>query len=614
MSRVRWLNITLLPLLVALSMVLAVACGGTATQIADPIARSAQEEALSATATPAPTAAAVATAAPAPTAAAAATAVPVAVPTAKVGKFPEIPFALLKAPEGNPKRGGVLRYAMVIGMPHFDLHQAASGVSTIIQGPTVDNLVRIHPLSVDREVIPDLAHSWDISEDGKTYTFYLREGVKFHDGALLTADDVKATFDRIIFPPPGMISPREPNFKVITVKEIRVVDPLTVQFILSEPRSPSLVLTAFAAGYNSIVRKQTLEDNNFDLKRIVDYPTTGPFKFADYSDAGFYKTEAFEDYWNPELPYLDGLEFYHANPWTPEMASAVLADRADYAIAVEPQGCQRMIDSGLQCIFFPQAVVFALWMNVERPPLDDARVRRAIHWVLDREALVGVVKNTTPMSTGTGFIFKFNKRYAEADEVLNQRPGYRQGAEREQDIKNAQALLAEAGYPNGEGFPELDLLVRQVAHFDLQAVAIQEMLRTHLNIKANIRTQAIGVWFEDAEKANFDITNGAVEWASVEPSFAFRATYGAGASQNYGLWVNQEFETYLDQIDAEVDPVKRLKIIRDAEYLLEREVPMAPLAFEVLTIGYNNFVKGQDVAHNIGIYDVGRFDTTWLDK
>jgi ABC-type transport system substrate-binding protein len=78
--------------------------------------------------------------------------------------------------------------------------------------------------------------------------------------------------------------------------------------------------------------------------------------------------------------------------------------------------------------------------------------------------------------------------------------------------------------------------------------------------------------------------------------------------------VNEEFENYLDQIDAEVDPPKRLKLIREAELLLEREVPMAPLAFEVITMGYQSYVKGQDVANNIGVYDVTRFDTAWLDK
>jgi ABC-type transport system substrate-binding protein len=257
-------------------------------------------------------------------------------------------------------------------------------------------------------------------------------------------------------------------------------------------------------------------------------------------------------------------------------------------------------------------VQFALWINTKKPPLDDARVRRAIHLVLDREALVGVVKNTTPMSTGTGFIFKFNQTYAQPIEVLEQRPGYRKP--KDQDIAEAQALLAEAGYPNGEGFPELDFLVRSVVHFDLHAVAIQEMLRTGLNIKSNIRSQQVGVWFEDAEKGNFDITNGAVEWASVEPSFAFRSTYGKDAPNNYGKWENAEFESYLGQIDRELDPVKRLKLIHDAELLLEQEVPLAPIAYEIVTMGYQDYVKGHDTIHNMGIYDVGRFDTVWMDK
>ena len=107
-------------------------------------------------------------------------------------------------------------------------------------------------------------------------------------------------------------------------------------------------------------------------------------------------------------------------------------------------------------------------------------------------------------------------------------------------------------------------------------------------------------------KGNFDITNGAVEWASAEPSFAFRSTYGAGAGQNYGHWENAEFENYLNQIDAELDPAKRLQLIHDAELLLEQEAPLAPLAYEIVTMGYQNDVKGLDVPHNIGVYDVGR--------
>jgi peptide/nickel transport system substrate-binding protein len=602
MSGIRLLNITFLSVVVALSMVLGVACGGTATQIPDPISRSAQQEALSATAAPVPTAVAAATAVPAP------------VPTGKVGQFPETPFALLKAPEANPKRGGIVRYATGIVLPHFDIHQAASGISTIIHGPMLDNLLRVHPLSADREIVPDLAHSWDVSEDGKTYTFYLREGVRFHDGALLTADDVKATFDRIIFPPPGMISPREPNFKVITVKEIRVVDPLTVQFILSEPRSTGLVLSAFTAGYNGIVRKQTLEDNNFDLKRVVDIPTTGPFKFVDYRDAEFYKMEANEDYWNPELPYVDAIDVLHLAVWTPDVAAALLANRVDFAIAVEPGGWSRVNDDPeLTAVKYPQMVLFALNMNVLKPPLDDVRVRRAIHLVLNRDGLVGATKDTYPAYFGAGFIFPFSE-WATPIGELRQRPGYRSGADREEDIETARALLADAGFPNGEGFPKLEFLVRSIAHIDLQAAAIQNMLLNELNIKTNIRNQTAGVWFEDAQNGNFDLTATSTEMAAVDPSGYFRGFYGKDGPQNWSFWENDEFESFLDRIDREADPVERLKLIRDSELLMEQEVPLAPVAWETLNVGFANYVKGHSTAENIGLYDRGRMATMWLDK
>ena len=117
-----------------------------------------------------------------------------------------------------------------------------------------DLLVQVDPVGWD-EVIPDLATSWEVSDDGLTYTFFIREGVTFHDGAPLTADDVAATFTQIIFPREGVLSPRKTLFE--PVQEIVVVDPLTVEFRLSEPRG--FLLRAFAAGFNAIVRKQTLE-------------------------------------------------------------------------------------------------------------------------------------------------------------------------------------------------------------------------------------------------------------------------------------------------------------------------------------------------------------------
>ena len=522
-----------------------------------------------------------------------------------------MPFPLLKAP-GNPKRGGTLRVGFILALAHFDMHQG-EGLNEILQTPQMDNLVRQHPLDASREIIPDLAHSWDISDDGKLYTFYLREGVKFHDGALMTSADVKATFDRIIFPPEGIVSGREPVFRSAAMTEVRVVDPLTVEFVLSEARPTDFVLAAFAMGYNGIYRKQTLEDNNFDLKRIPEAPTTGPYKYVDYRDGEFYKFEAHRDYWNPELPYLDAFEWLGVGVWNPRVAAALLANRIDFAIAIEPGGYEKAADTpGITVTKYPQLAFFTLFMNTKRPPFDDARVRRAIHLVLDRDALIEATKDTYPAYFGAGFTFPFGK-WARSYDELRQSPAYR--APKDEDIKTAQALLAEAGYPNGEGLRELDHLSRgEEPHINLQAQAVQNMLLSALGIKTKIRNLQTGVWFEEVQKGDYDITNNASGVNGEDPSLYYRGYYGKDGPQNWSFWENAEFETLLDRIDRETDPQKRLEVLHDAELLLEREAPLAPLAWETLTVGWWDYVKGHDTPNNVGLFDRVRFDTIWLDK
>lgn len=104
----------------------------------------------------------------------------------------------LLAPEPNPKYGGVLRYGIPSTPAHFDLHQSGTVNNLGTQGCMYDNLIRRDPRDGGRTIIPDLAHSWEISPDGKRYTFFLRKGVTFHGGAACTAEDVKATFARMV--------------------------------------------------------------------------------------------------------------------------------------------------------------------------------------------------------------------------------------------------------------------------------------------------------------------------------------------------------------------------------------------------------------------------------
>src|SRR5271166_5525150 len=151
----------------------------------------------------------------------------------------------LAAPEPNPKSGGVLRYGITMRPPHFDVHQSGTINNLGSQGCMFDNLVRHDPRDSGKTIIPDLAHSWEIAKDGKTYTFFLRKGVQFHDGAELTSADIKATFDRIARPPPGILIPRSILFA--TVSEIATPDKYTVQFKLSEPRPANFIMSAIAS-------------------------------------------------------------------------------------------------------------------------------------------------------------------------------------------------------------------------------------------------------------------------------------------------------------------------------------------------------------------------------
>jgi peptide/nickel transport system substrate-binding protein len=513
----------------------------------------------------------------------------------------------LAAPEPNPKRGGVLRYGITSRPPHFDVHQSGTINSLGCQGCMFDNLIRRDPRDSGKTIIPDLAHSWQISKDGKTYTFFLRRDVLFHDGAELTAEDVKATYDRISKPPAGISIPRSILFS--SVSEINVRDKHTIEFKLSQPRPANFIMSAFASGWNVIVRKKTLEDNQYNLRRVVDIPGTGPFKSKRRVENEVWVMERNEKYWNQGLPYLDGIEFYHGLPFSTELGSAVLSGRTDYARIVDPVTARKAkATPGMSSLNFYQSVIQGTWPNAKKKPFDDARVRRAVHLVLDKHVLVDVVQDVAPMMVG-GFIYPFSE-FATPLDQLEKRLGYQ--TDPTASIKEAKALMGAAGY--GNGVQGLDFLVRDVATFKLWAQAIQAMLQQALSMECKLRTVVESVWFDDIKSGNYDMAVGAVVSTLLDPSDYFNAWYKKDGPQNYSGWSNDEFNELVPQIDSEVDPTKRLALIHKAEDILEREVPVFPICWEKINDVWYNYVKGHNPKDYFGIYDVVRMDTMWLDK
>jgi peptide/nickel transport system substrate-binding protein len=513
----------------------------------------------------------------------------------------------LAAPEPNPKRGGTLRYGITMRMPHFDFHQSGTINNLGSQGCMYDNLIRRDPRDSGKTIIPDLAHSWEIAEDGKTYTFFLRKGVEFHDGAELTSEDVKATFDRIRKPPQGISIPRSVLFRAVS--EIVAPDKYTVQFKLSDPRPASFMMAAIASGWNGIVRKKTLEDNGYNLRKVLDIPGTGPFRSVKYVENETRIMEKNPNYWNKGLPYLDGVQFYSLIPFSPELGSAILSNRVDYGRIVDPVTARKAKSTpGMSTTAFNQSVIQGTWVNNKKKPFDDPRVRRALHLAFDRPVLVDVVKDVAPMQVG-GFLYPFSD-FATPKAELFKRVGYQEDTTA--SLKEARALLAAAGH--ADGIKGLDFLVRDVPTFKLWAQAIQAMLQEGLKIECNLRIVVESVWFDDTANGHFDLAVGAIVSTLLDPSDYFNAWYRTGGPQNYSFWHNEKFDALVPEIDKEVDPAKRLALVRQAETIMEQDPPVLPVAWEQINDVWWNYVKGHNPTDYFGIYDVVRLDTFWLDK
>jgi ABC-type transport system substrate-binding protein len=232
--------------------------------------------------------------------------------------------------------------------------------------------------------------------------------------------------------------------------------------------------------------------------------------------------ESNPNYWNKGLPYLDGIEFYHVLPFSPEMGSAILSGRVDYVRITDPVTMHNAQSTpGLSTANYNQSVIHATWVNTKKKPFDDPRVRRAMHLALDR-LLAEVVKDVAPMSPGS-FIYSFSE-FATPKDGLAKRLGYQ--PDPAASIKEARSLLAAAGFP--DGINGLDYMVRDIAIFKLWSQAIQAMLKEALNIQCNLRTVVESVWFEDAASGHFDLAIGAVVGSLLDPSDSARDCAGAG--------------------------------------------------------------------------------------
>src|SRR5262245_55959595 len=190
----------------------------------------------------------------------------------------------------QPRRGGVLRVALAADPPSLDAHQEQTFAVTQPMSAVYNNLIVLDPHNYPK-VVGDVAKSWKVSPDHLSYTFTLHEGIKFHDGSELTAADVKASWDKVVFPASGVISPRRGNYQMI--KAIEAPDRNTVVFRLHHPSPPCLIGVAHPA--NFIYPKKYLDaDPHYFKTKVVG---SGPFKLKNYVRGSYVELTRNPDYW-----------------------------------------------------------------------------------------------------------------------------------------------------------------------------------------------------------------------------------------------------------------------------------------------------------------------------
>lgn len=502
-------------------------------------------------------------------------------------------------PEGEPKRGGILKTAFGVTVPHFDIHQGA-GPPTL--GHMYNGLVRYNLVDGLRTIVPDLATGWEISDDGLTYTFSLREGIKYHDGEPFGSKDVVATFNRILNPPDGIVIPTRAEFSMLD--SVEAVDDFTVQFNLNAPRP--YFLNLLAATTYVIYSQKSLEENNFDLREVVA-PGTGAFKFVEYQTAEKWTLERNPDYWDPELPYIDGIEMIHVPAWS-DRGTAVLTEQANMSwnVAFETwqEGKNRPEEIGANKLanFGAYWVVF----NNNKAPFDDPRVRRAVHLAVSKQDLIKAFATQEQINL-TRWV-PHGDPYATPQEELLQMPAYRE--DKTEDIETAMALLAEAGYPDGiEG---VELLSASVApHSELLAPAFQDQLK-RININATIRVTERALLKDEQQNGNFQIVLDTYGHSLSDLSPRANLWWRTGGSQNFSSYSNPEFDALLDQIDVELDSEKRAELIAQAQDLLDQDPPWYLIGYTFHLPMWRSYVKGLELDNRL-FAEWGRVETVWLD-
>ena len=464
-----------------------------------------------------------------------------------------------------PRNGGELVMVVPSEPPSYDGHREGTFGTVHPLAPHYNTLLRIDPTDrTGTRPAPDLADSWTISPDGLTSTVKLRQGVRFHDGSPMTSRDVKASYDKIIFPTGGVISARKGTYQA--VEAVEAPDPQTVRFRLKWPEGSFLV--NLASPFSWIFKADILaRDVRWYETNVMG---TGPFKFVEHVKGSHWVAKKNPDYWDKGKPYLDGYRALFISSSSAQVA-ALRGERAhaqfrglspvDRDILVQALGSKITVQES------PWDCVSLVAFNHERKPFDDKRVRRALTLALDRHGASRSLSRITVVKE-VGGIQVPGTPWATLPAELEKLAGY--GRDVAASRAEARRLLREAGVPDGFAFTFKNRGLPQ-PYEPVGIWLIDQWRQIGLIVKQEVVEASAMV--SVLRKGDFDVASDAQCNFVVEPDLDISKFQSVGVSDNnYGRYKDPVLDDlYIKQARA-VDSEERRRHLRAFEKrLLDEE-------------------------------------------
>jgi peptide/nickel transport system substrate-binding protein len=499
----------------------------------------------------------------------------------------------------QPVRGGTLVFGINSGdPPTYDCHQSALFPIIHLLTPHYSNLLKIDTVNYPR-LIGDLAESWTVAEDAKTYTFKLHTGVKFHDSSPFSAEDVKASYDRIRNPPQGVVSVRQGL--VADIDTIETPDPLTVIFKLKRPNRA--LIYAFGNPFNCIYSAAKLKENPlFPSRNVLG---TGPFRLVEHVAGSHWSGERFKDYFKPGLPYLDG--FRGAFTQGAALINAlqggqIMADFRSVTTA-DRERLTKALGDKVVAYESPWLNALLITFNTTRKPFDDARVRRALSLAVDRWKAAEILPRSSIMRYVGGYL-RPGYELAATEDDLAQMPGF--GRDINAARAEAKRLLAEAGVQN----LKVRLVNRTVSNLYVPGgIYVIDQWR-QIGVETEHVQANETLYNNSMNEGTFDVALDFQGDSIDEPTYQFTRHLSVDISSNRGKYTDRELDKLFEQQAAATDPKERYGLLRQFETRMLTEAYTVPLLWWQRIIVMSSRIQGWGMtpSHLIG----QDLETVWL--